>query len=92
MTIQEIKIVLEELSKRRSVFHSEADFQQELAFAIREKYNKIKIRLEIPFKIPNDLKNKALDILLIENEKSKVGIELKYPKAKLKKKFDDEVF
>ncbi len=92
MTIQEIKIVLEELSKRRSVFHSEADFQQELAFAIREKYNKIKIRLEIPFKIPNDLKNKALDILLIENEKSKIGIELKYPKAKLKKEFDDEVF
>ena len=92
MTIQDIKNILEDLSKQRPVFHSEADFQQELAFAIRQKFNTINVRLEKPFNIDKVKYNKALDIFLIENKKSKIGIELKYPKNELKIKINKELF
>ena len=38
--------VIEELQKRRNAFVSEADFQLELAWVIKEKYPKYKVRLE----------------------------------------------
>jgi len=42
----EITDVLNELSKKRPVFHSEADFQHALAWRIHEEYPDLNIRLE----------------------------------------------
>ena len=42
----EITDALNELSKKRPIFHSEADFQHALAWAIHEKYPDLNIRLE----------------------------------------------
>ncbi|MGY3718721.1 hypothetical protein ACWE42_24765, partial [Sutcliffiella cohnii] len=42
----DIKSVLQSLSKHRPIFHAEADFQQSLAWEIKEHYPNCKIRLE----------------------------------------------
>ena len=42
----DITDVLDELSKNRPVFHSEADFQHALGWKIHEKYPDFNIRLE----------------------------------------------
>lgn len=71
--------IMEKLAARRPIFHSEADFQFELAWEIKLAIPNAKIRMEVPFyEIPPD-KNMHIDIMVIINEK-KIGIELKYKK------------
>lgn len=66
--------VLEVLAVRRPVFHSEADFQHALAWAIRETNADIPIRLEFrPFA------NDALYIDVWLANEPPIAIELKYP-------------
>lgn len=62
------------LSKRRPIFHSEADFQHALAWQIRETMPESQIRLEYPVR-SEGLKSKYLDIWL---PKEQIAIELKY--------------
>ena len=65
---------LSELSTRRRIFHSEADFQHELAWSLRELVPNCKPRLEHP--VPG-LDNASFDILLNYGQWF-VAIELKY--------------
>lgn len=80
MKIDVLKQLLSKLSKERPVFHSECDFQHEIAYLIR--HNEIdnfgpiqKIRLERPYSINS--KRFELDIY-VEQNNERIGIELKY--------------
>ena len=71
----EITNILGELSKNRSVFHSEADFQHALAWVIHEKYPDLTIRLEKRV----TLKGKEIYFdIFVFNHSEIVAIEVKY--------------
>ena len=59
----DIHQVMADLANRRPVFHSEADFQHELALEIRRVWVDCPIRLEFP-PFPDRDKRMALDIWL----------------------------
>lgn len=65
---------LERLSVRRPIFHSEADFQHELAWQIRAMHPELAVRLERPF--PGRTSG-AIDIVASAGE-LRHAIELKY--------------
>lgn len=74
MTPSDLHTTLQALSQRRPVFHSEADFQHELAMLLRERSG-AELRLERPFYRGGEAIN--LDLLLLQGTE-RVGIELKY--------------
>jgi len=80
---------LKRLAKRRPIFHSEADFQFELATQIKHMHPKVRLRLEKPFLINSQ--NVHLDIFLIYRGQ-KVGIELKYKTTATKISYFGESF
>lgn len=67
--------VLGSLAMRRPVFHSEADFQHELAWELRSSGLVEQVRLEWPFEV--DGRRQYLD-LRCEAAGCRVGLELKY--------------
>ncbi len=89
-TVNTIRQILKELSQKRPIFHSEADFQHALAWEIHQKFNKIDIRLEKRFMV-NELGEIYVDILL-RVEDVAIAIETKYTTKKLGIKLNDEEF
>ena len=81
--------VLHALAARRPVFHSEADFQHELAWELRDSGRVEQVRLEWPFKAGG--KRKYLD-LRCRVEGRWVGLELKYMTRGAAITVGDEVF
>ena len=72
--LRDIHRIMGELSESRPIFHSEADFQHALAWAIRETVPDSRVRLEFnPF--AQDDRRSYLDIWLAD---SRVALELKY--------------
>lgn len=71
----DIQIVLEELARKRPIFHNEADFQHALAWEIREQCES-KIRLERLVEIESNRRT-YLDIW-VEKDGRRTAIELKY--------------
>lgn len=67
----DIEKALEDLSKKRPIFHSEADFQHALAWALHDQDTNLEIRLE------KCIDGKYIDIWL-ENKDKVYAIELKY--------------
>lgn len=84
-----LRNILQKLSEKRPIFHSEADFQFALAWQIKELYPNVMIRLEVPY--TNDGTNKSLDLLLIEDNK-KYPIELKYKAKKATILYNNEQY
>ena len=80
--------VMSQLSIRRPIFHSEADFQFSLAWMIKEQYPNCDIRIEF---VPEFNPNLHLDILVILDGKW-IPIELKYTTKKCIKTINDEVY
>ena len=80
--------LMTELSKKREIFVSEADFQLELAWLIKEQYPDAKVRLEY---CPALQKNMRLDILVTIDGKW-IPIELKYKKKGFKAQIEDEYY
>ncbi len=80
----DIEHLLSGLAVRRPVFHSEADFQHELAWQIRESTG-LEIRLEFPYSGDN----RRLDIWLPQKG---VAIELKYCTRGLRSNHHEEDF
>ena len=72
--------ILQELAKKRPVFHSEADFQHALAWEIYSSDNDYSIRLEYPFQ--HDQGIFYVDILLF-NKFEKIVLELKIQNKKI---------
>ncbi len=70
-----------QLSGRRKLFHSEADFQHELAWQIKVNHPNLGIRVERPFAISRG--RGAIDILVLDQDRS-TAIELKYVRSPLK--------
>ena len=83
MNIENINIAIKDLSEKRKIFHSEADFQFAFAWELQKVLPKAEIRLEY---CPAYAKDMHIDIYVIENGAT-YPIELKY-KTKL---FDDDV-
>lgn len=79
---------LDVLRCRRTIFTSEADFQLEFAWVIKELYNDVKVRLEYS---PTFDTTMHIDILVIDDGMW-VPIELKYKTKCCTKTVDDEVF
>jgi hypothetical protein len=84
----EIEPVLASLSKRRPIFHSEADLQHELAHELRAHDPDLGLRLEYPIGIDS---RASLDILLRKGA-AQFGLELKYLCRSVQMTIDDEVF
>jgi len=70
-----IEDVLKELSEKRKIFHSEADFKHSLAWEIHKKHPDLNIRLEKREKI--DGEEVYIDIFIYKNDKV-FALELKY--------------
>jgi len=98
----DMQSVMNELGKKRPVFHSEADFQFALAWMIQKKHPDVRIRLEYPYlcKEPFYGKNKKaktklnIDILIWQGD-NVIPIELKYLTSKISKyedKKNNEIF
>ena len=66
--------VLQSLSKRRPIFHSEADFQHEFAWELRAQYPDGQIRLEVP----STGEGVGTTDIMVRNGDAVHGIELKY--------------
>lgn len=75
----ELLPVIELLRQKRSLFHSEADFQFALAWEIQHSYPTAEIRIEYP---TASEPNKYIDIL-VYNKGCAYPIELKYKTKKL---------
>jgi hypothetical protein len=75
-----IEDVLNELSKKRPVFHSEADFQYSLAWEIHEMHPDLNIRLEKREEINGE--ELYLDIFIFGTDKI-FALELKYKTKRL---------
>ena len=84
----DMDLIVNKLKQKRKIFVSEADFQLEVAWVIKENYPDAKIRLEYP---PSFDLNMHIDILVIMNNKW-YPIELKYKTKGCKKIIDDEIF
>lgn len=82
MSKNDMQKILVELSEKRPVFHSEADFQHELAWLLHKKFPQANIRLEKPYENKNG-KTEYVDIFVDIGGK-KYFIELKYKTRKLK--------
>jgi hypothetical protein len=81
--------ILNNLSKRRQLFHSEADFQFELAWQFKLDNPKTDARLEKPYTLKKDQKI-YMDLLLKTNKK--IGIELKYKTQKFQHLINEEKY
>ena len=66
------------LRSKRSVFHSEADFQFALAWEIKRESNNVEIRLEVP----SGTSVKGRVDIAVRHEGATFPIELKYLKKK----------
>ncbi|MCU6796824.1 hypothetical protein OB236_32335 [Paenibacillus sp. WQ 127069] len=84
-----LQLIITNLSRKRTVFHNEADFQHALSWEIRECYPDAKIRLEI--KVHGANTKVYLDIL-VHYEERKYAIELKYKTRTLECFVEDEEF
>lgn len=72
-----ISEVLAALAEQRPIFHSEADFQHAIAWAIHERLPGASVRLECPVKVSTLTKPLHVDIW-IEQDGDVLAIELKY--------------
>lgn len=85
-----VRAALFDLARRRQIFHSEADFQYELATQLTRLNPSVEIRLERPVRIPG-ARVINLDMFL-RRDGMQYAVELKYITAKLEVALGDEEF
>ena len=83
----DIDCLMQELSKSRPIFHSEADFQHALAWHVHNMMPNSQVRLEYPLRYDDN--TMYLDIWLPQE---RIAIELKYPTRELELNRDSEHF
>lgn len=84
----DIELIMTKLKSKRKLFVSEADFQLEMAWIIKEEYPKATVRLEY---CPTFDFNMHIDILVVMDKKW-IPIELKYKTKGCVKNIDNEIF
>lgn len=85
----DIDAVMSSLARRRTLFHSEADFQHELAWELRSTIPSASVRLEIP--IATSTGSLHLDCFIRDGDR-RAAIELKYKTRKLTTELNGEKF
>jgi len=85
----DLREMLGDLSCRRPIFHSEADFQHELAWTIRERWADCSIRLEAA--LLGAEKRSHVDVRVISSDWT-LAIELKYKTRRLQATINGERF
>lgn len=80
LTREDLQEILKNLSEKRPIFHSEADFQHSLAWEIHLKYKYANIRLER--KVDIDEEVFYIDIFIFNGGKTSI-LETKYKTAQL---------
>jgi len=91
MIEQEIHSVLKTLALRRPVFHSEADFQHELALELSN--HDYQLRLEVPKSVLINRTQVKVEIDIIATKNGqRTALELKYVKSATKIRVDEEIF
>jgi len=85
----EIVQIINELARTRPVFHSEADFQHSLAWALHKKFPDADVRLEVP--IATSLGTLHVDFLMRLGG-HKYILELKYKTRALENEINEEKF
>jgi hypothetical protein len=83
-----IEKAMESLSKRRPLFHSEADFQHVLAWEVQTAHPAATIRLEKRVATAPSIE---LDLLITLDGRT-LGVELKYPRRSMTAEVDGELF
>lgn len=76
------------LSRERPIFHSEADFQFALAWALKSVDPQAHLRLEYPI---GNVRG-AVDIVAMSNGRPAYALELKYVKTRTKMQIGDETY
>lgn len=89
MDSMDIHQIIDLLSQRRKIFHSESDFQHELAWTIHQVHPNAEIRLEKPHIIADS--RKYID-LVVTIKPYTYFIELKYKTSKTVVNHNDELF
>lgn len=84
----DIELVISKLKNKRKVFVSEADFQLEMAWIIKQEYPNARVRLEY---CPSFDFNMHIDILVVIDNQW-IPIELKYKTKGCQKEIDNEIF
>jgi hypothetical protein len=87
--MRELESILASLADSRPVFHSEADFQHALAWAIHERDKSCELRLEL--RSP-DLPGRAYIDIWLTNGDTATAVELKYKTRKLAVQVGKESF
>lgn len=91
MIQEELHDTLKSLASKRPVFHSEADFQHELALELVSRA--YQVRLEVPKDISVNKETVKAEIdLLVSKDNIKTAIELKYIKKACTIEHHDELF
>ncbi|MCW3990952.1 MAG: hypothetical protein NWE88_12860 [Candidatus Bathyarchaeota archaeon] len=88
MNTQDLHFIIEQLSKRRPVFHSEADFQLQLAWEIQKSFPSVEIYLEKPI----DLDPRIYLDIVVKDEDSSFALELKYRTRNIQTQFKGEKY
>ena len=84
MNTETLEKILTRVAARRPVFHSEADFQHELALELGRSHHAVRLEVPIQIKIKNQQVGIELDLLATDPESEVVSaIELKYITAPL---------
>jgi hypothetical protein len=87
--VKEISEIMPVLVKKRSIFHSEADFQHALAWEIHQELANASVRLELPIQV----KNQYLHIdIWVEQQGEPMALELKYKTRSLSVRIGNEQF
>ena len=92
LNLDHIEKILEDLSKKRPIFHSEADFQHSLAWKIHKEFPKSEVRLEKRFAIDVLGKDHIYVDIFIKIKELNVAIETKYTTKEFEIKENDEEF
>jgi len=83
----EISKILTDLAKKRSIFHSEADFQHAFAWEIHQKLPDASLRLELPVQVKSQFLH--IDVWVV-NQDEILAVELKYKTRGLSVQIGDE--
>lgn len=84
--------IVRALSRRRPVFHSEADLQQELAWQVHMTHPEMQVRLEVRVPEPSRPGHRERVDLLLRGAQGSVVVEVKYLTDALNVVHDGEVF
>lgn len=92
MKKEDVKNMMSRLAQRRPVFHSEADFQHELALELVGQDYKVRLEKPFSYSLKNTTVGAELDILATNKDGRTTAIELKYVKTKILITHEKETF